>query len=555
MRNAAEGMTVRMTPRSMAMLILFGCSCQCGGRLIDELPASVTPSTLGFGVVTPLAQRELTVTLHNPSQRTLTFDAVISSGSRDGAFDVPNAPLTVGAGDDGALTVRYTGAAAAADSADVATLAVQEQGDDTPMSVELAGRTALTVGDAGDPGNDAGPHDAGVADAGTPDAGAPDAGAPDAGTYDAGPIDLPVFDGGGQCGATNVIVRTLSMDVLESLKAVPTADGFAMVWSDVNAGQEIYFERRSSAGNPLVAPTLITSQATNYDLGFAWNGQNGAVAWPHSRDGGNDDVSVMFNTLGSNGATLSTTVAITADQASGGDDYAIAWNPTSQEWLLTTYTTLSTYPQSTHVTRLHRFSASGAALAAPVEVTGGKVHWMDTPIVPLSDGYLLALQDGASLDLNVLRLDLNAQVVSTTSLGHRIGDNVVTVAGPSTVAVAMGGYESPNGSPVQLALLAPDGGVVTGAPLTVSNGGWVGAAWNGSSYTVVFDRMSADGGSAVWEARYAEDGTRVSAPRQLTCSAFAQVPQLVFANGVHVVLYEDYAHQPGPGTQQLLLFP
>jgi hypothetical protein len=511
----------------MAMLILFGCSCQCGGRLIDELPPSVTPSTLDFGVIAPLTQRELTVTVHNPSQRTLTLNAVISSSSRDGAFDVTATTMTVGPGDDVPLTVRYTGATG--DSADVGTLGVQEQGDDSPMSVELAGRTAVTA-DAGAPGNDAGPDDA-------------------------GPIDLPVFDGGGQCGATNVLSRTLSMDVLEPLKAMPTPDGFSMVWTDINSGTHLYFERRSPAGNPLVAPTLITSQATNYDLGFAWNGQNGAVAWPYSRDGGNDDVSIMFNTLGGTGAALSTTVAITANQASGGDDYTIAWNPASQEWLLTTYAILPTSPTSTHVTRLHRFSASGAALGTPVEISGEKVHWMDTPIVPLSDGYLLALQDATGLDLNVLRLDLNAQVVSTTNLGHRIGYNVATAQGPSTVAVAMGGYQAPAGSPVQLALLGSDGGIVTGAPITVSTGDWVGAAWNGSSYTIVFDRMTADGGSAVFETRYSEDGTRVSGPRQLTCNAFSEVPQLLFTNGVHVVVYEDYQHVPGPGTQRMLVFP
>jgi hypothetical protein len=406
-----------------------------------------------------------------------------------------------------------------------------------------------------DAGADGGAVDSGVADAGVPDAGTPDAGELDSGTPDAGPIDLPVFDGGGQCGATNVIARTLSMDILESLREVPTADGFAMVWSDVYAGQEIYFERRSPAGNPLAAPTLITSQSTNYDLGFAWNGQNAAVAWPHSRDGGNDDVSVMFNTLGGNGATLSTTVAITANQASGGDDYTIAWNPASQEWLLTTYTTLSTYPESTHVTRLLRFSASGAAVGTPVEIPGGKVHWMDAPIVPLTDGYLVAIQDAVSLDLNVLRLDLNAQVVSTTSFGHRILYNLVTTQGPSTVAIAMGGYQAGGGNPVQLALLTSDGGVVTGAPITVSSGDWVGAAWNGASYTVVFDRTSPDGGSAIWEARYAEDGTRVSAPRQLTCGAFAQSPQVVFTQGVHELIYEDYPVFGSPGHQVLLTFP
>jgi hypothetical protein len=407
-----------------------------------------------------------------------------------------------------------------------------------------------------DAGRDGGATDSGVADTGVPDAGTPDAGAFDAGTPDAGQIDLPVFDGGGQCGATNVIARMLSSGVLEPLKAVPTSDGFAFASSSIYAGTDINFERRSPAGNLLAGPTLITSQATNYDLGFAWNGQNAAVAWPKSRDGGNDDVSVMFDLIGGDGATLSTTVAITADQASGGDDYAIAWNPASREWLLTTYTTVDTGTgHTTHVTRLHRFSASGAALAAPVEISGGKVHWMDTPVVPLSDGYLLALEDSDSLILNVLRLDLNAQVVSSTSLGRRIGYNVATARGLSTFAVAMGGYQAPGGSPVQLALIQSDGGVVTAAPITVSNGDWVGTAWNGSSYTVVFDRMSPDGGSALWEARYAEDGTRVSGPRQLTCSAFVQVPQLLVTNGVHVVIYEDYQVEPGPGTQQVLMFP
>jgi hypothetical protein len=417
------------------------------------------------------------------------------------------------------------------------------------------------TGDAGDDAGtgsgepDAGAPDAG-ADAGEPDAGVPDAGAPDAAVADAGPIDLPVFDGGGQCGAANVIARMLSPTVLEPINVVPTSDGFALAFVDINSGNNVYFARRSPAGDLLEGPTLITSNDDNYDLGFAWNGQRSAVVWPVSPDGGDMNVSAMLATTGPDGTMESTTVAATGDYGAGMDDYAVVWNPASREWLVATYGWWDTGTgHLVHFTRLERFDEAGAAAAPAVNIDGGELHWMDAPIAPGDDGYVLALEDTESLTLNVLQLDLNAQVVSSTPLGHRIGFNVATARGPSTVAVAMGGYDAPGGSPVQLALIGSDGGVVTGSPMRVSPGSWVGVAWNGASYTLVYNTNPPDGGSELWETRYAESGNRVSGPRLLTCGTFTQDPRLVFTNGVHVVVYESYPVLGAPGSEQLLIFP
>ncbi len=545
-------------------LTLASCSCQT--PLVDDGKLTLSPGSLDFGVVGANGSRTQQVQLTNESRHRIDITVTVLGSSRADAF-IAVAPSSVEPGTSTSLDVVYRGAAT--DSADVASLSVKDVSMDTDLRVVLAGRTHTELVDGGSDAGapDAGPADAGATDAGPVDGGALDSGVPDAGPVDAGSVDagvsdagpdFPTFDGGGVCGAVNVLdlplqpyPAALGLQRSEPSLVVTSTD-FAMAWveSQADGGSSVMFARFAPSGRVLLAPRELAPAITD-SVNLAWNGREFLAAWDEPSDAGltwSTPLVERFDALGhpvprsfGRGSPL---------YRPGMTNQVPAWNPATQEWALAWGWWQTISMVNTGTISVQRLDPDGGMFVGTAREIIAEAPWRSKALAAATDGGFVVVGGGGSHPITLRRLESDLTVRWTSAAVASInGSDLKVVTGGSTYGLVWRHFDGV-ANVGYFAVADLEGGVLSPvklAPLARSVGS-VDVAWNGGGYTTVLNEYS-DAGWTIDETRFDEQGTRVAPLRRLTCTRPTFDPRVAAGHGVNVVTYE------ATPERRVLVFP
>jgi hypothetical protein len=497
-------------------------------------------------VVPPGTSVQRAVHLQNSAQHAEAFTLTVVGASRPGAFSVANSEGTLAPGETLDVEVTYQGATTL--EADVAALSLHNVELDFDPQVALAARTSAPV----DAGVDAG-QDASV-DAGS-DAGV-DAGV-DSGV-DAGmdaAVDLPVFDGGGTCGNTNVLdlpllayPAPLNLERTEP-SIVPVGNDFALAWLEslTDGGVAVFFERVTAAARPVVTPKVLAA-TRGMEARMAWNGQQFGLAWDDAPDAGLSSVA-RFSLLDGQGAPVGSPLSVAGLYRPGMTNQVPVWNAHTQDWAMSWGWWQPLNSLLTGTTSVRRLA--NGAFVGPAQDFLVETSYRSTSFAAAPDGGYLVAGGSFSTPLELRRLDDAFVTTWTTTLASNInGHDLKVVVGGSTFGVVWLTYDLSNGWSTWFASV--DGhGALHGPTRLFSDKGQsaIDVAWNGSTYTVVVNPLGADGGWEVDELRFDELAVQQGPTRTLTCAGAVFQPRIAFGSGVHFMTYEEN------NGRRVLLFP
>jgi hypothetical protein len=546
-------MKVRWAYSCLFAIALAGCNC--GARLVPLRGViAALPESVDFGSAPQGTTVRRSVSLSNSGSTAIHVVDLALDGADSSSFTFEAAApfdLTAGASQTVGLAWSPTRT-----GDPVARLLVHSDAENTDeLAIPLSGHARSPS----DPALDAGPIDEGSRDAGAD-----------------GGLELPVFDGGGPCGATNVIDVDFLPSTYVSENAIAAATDSFEVCSAAGAGTvadpaHVTCTRLTLAGTPVDVPRDLPLGGLLIDdlahLGLAWSGSEFGVAYPLDSDAGpvaSYERRIAFQRLDAMGAPIPSSERVTGVvPTSGLLGQDVTWNAGREEWGLAwgeQNLAFGIHPSA----HLRRIAKDGAFVSGETEWADAAFLPFGSALVAVDGGYRLATgnNDASARSGSVrwLAFDPVADAGSQHDLapGDMLLGSLNAVVGSHTIGLSWTRSFVQSGlvEYTEFTVVDVDGNPIAGAPIHRLPPGAILAeslAWNGTEYVLVYTSVEGDAGTYVGETRFLESGAVSMPARLLTCVGFAREPHIAYAHGVHMVVYTRVDPQNEANDDQRLL--